>query len=74
MDGTQADATKRILRDFADDNHERRGRIVDLLKTMLADAEYYVAGQTLKIKATTPIAALEEALEYLVHNTFTKMG
>ena len=41
---------------------------------MLAEAEYFVAGQPLKVKATTPYAALDEALEYLIQNTFNKMG
>ena len=41
---------------------------------MLAEADYFVAGQPLKLKATSPLAALDEALEYLVQNTFTKMG
>ena len=41
---------------------------------MLAEADYYAAGQQLKLKATSPLAALNEALEYLVKNTFTKMG
>ena len=41
---------------------------------MLAEAEYFVAGQPLKIKATTPWAALDEAMEYLIQNTFNKMS
>ena len=41
---------------------------------MLAAADYFVAGQPLKIKASTPSARLDEAMEYLVQNTFTKMG
>ena len=45
-----------------------------LLGEMLASAEYFVAGQPLKIKASTPLAALDEALEYLIQNTFSKMG
>jgi hypothetical protein len=34
----------------------------------------FVAGQLLKIKGSTPSAALSEAMEYLVQNTFSKMG
>jgi len=41
---------------------------------MLANANYYAAGQKLKLKATAAMAALNEALQYLVENTFTKMG
>ena len=41
---------------------------------MLAAAEYFVAGQPLKLKASTPWAALDEAMEYLIQNTFSKMS
>jgi hypothetical protein len=73
-DGTISESTKRILRDFSDDNLERRTRLVTLLSEMVAEANYYATGQPLKMKASTPLAALDEALEYLVKNTFTKMG
>ena len=41
---------------------------------MLGNADFYVAGESLKLKAGTPMVQLDEALEYLVKNTFTKMG
>jgi hypothetical protein len=41
---------------------------------MLAVGEYFAAGQLLKVKSSTPAAALAEALEYLIQNTFSKMG
>ena len=37
-------------------------------------ADYFVAGQPLKPEATAPAACLDDALEYLVTNTFSKMG
>lgn len=73
-DGTLVEASKRILRGFSDDNQERRQRLVTLLTTMLSEADTYATGQPLKLKATSPLAALDEALEYLVKNTFTRMG
>ena len=73
-DGTISDSIKRILRDCADDNRQRRERLTTLLGEMLAAAEYFVAGQSLKIKASTPMAALDEAMEYLIQNTFNKMS
>lgn len=73
-DGTLPESTKRILRDFSDDNQERRTRLVTLLGQMVAEGTFYASGQPLKLKAGTPLAALDEALEYLVQNTFTKMG
>ena len=56
------------------ENQERRTRLFHLLGEMLVEAEYFVAGQPLKLKATTPQAALEEAMEYLIQNTFSKMS
>ncbi|MEI7688048.1 MAG: BREX system P-loop protein BrxC, partial [Planctomycetota bacterium] len=73
-DGTLSESTKRILRDCAEDNRDRRERLTTLLGEMLASAEYFVAGQPLKIKASTPIEALYEAMEYLIQNTFSKMS
>ena len=73
-DGTLSESTKRILRDCAEDNRQRRDRLTTLIGEMLAAAEYFVAGQPLKLKASTPLAALDEAMEYLIQNTFNKMG
>ena len=72
-DGTLAESTKRILRDCAEDNRQRRERLTTLLGDMLAAADYFVAGQSLRLKASTPLAALTEAMEYLIQNTFSKM-
>ena len=41
---------------------------------MLTQAKYFVAGQTRTSKATAPMAVLTNALEYLITNTFNKMG
>ena len=73
-DGTLPSTTKRIHRDLADENRIRRDRLTRLLGQMLADASYFVAGQRLEIAATAPQAALSEAMEYLIQNTFNKMG
>ena len=73
-DGTLSESTKRILRDSAEDNRQRRERLTNLLGEMLAAAEYFVAGQPLKLKASSPLAALDEAMEYLIQNTFNKMS
>ena len=72
-DGTLPSTTKRIHRDLADENRIRRDRLTRLLGEMLADASYFVAGQRLEIAASAPQAALSEAMEYLVQNTFNKM-
>ena len=69
-----AESTNRILNDCAADNQRRRDRLSALLGEMLAAAEYFVAGQPLKIKASNPSAALDEAMKYLIQNTFSKMS
>jgi len=73
-DSSLPDLTKRILRDNADDNRERREFLTTLLAEMLTEASYYVAGQQITIKASTAAACLAEALEYLITNSFSKMG
>ena len=73
-DGTIPETTKRILRDIQEDNQARRGRVVELLSDMLSSADYYVAGQSMKPGAGAPTLALQETMEYLIQNTFSKMG
>ena len=73
-DGTQPETTRRILHGFAEDNRERRDRLMDLLGEMLVDAKYAVAGQSFAPNATAPAGVLTEALEYLINNTFSKMN
>ena len=73
-DGTLPAATRRVHRDLADENRSRRERLTHLLADLLSGAQYFAVGQPIPIKASTPIAALEEALEYLVGNSFSKMS
>ena len=73
-DGTLPPTTKRIHRDLADENRIRRERLTSLLGEMLAAASYFVAGQRLEVVGSAPQAALSEAMEYLIQNTFTKMS
>ena len=73
-DGTLPPTTKRIHRDLADENRMRRERLTGLIGKMLADAHYFVAGQRLEVAGSEPLAALNEAMDYLIQNTFTKMG
>jgi hypothetical protein len=56
-DGTLSESTKRILRDCSEDNNARLERLTALLGEMMASGEYFVAGQPLKIEASTPSAA-----------------
>ena len=73
-DGTLPPTTQRIHRDLADENRTRREHLAHRLSDLLADASYFVAGQRLEVTGTTPRSALDEAMKFLIENTFTKMG
>jgi hypothetical protein len=73
-DGTLPESARRILRDISEDNRKRRSRLGTLLGEMLTTADYFADGQSLRLKATAPLAALDEVMQYLVQNTFTKMA
>ena len=72
-DSTLPETTKRILWDAAEDNRERRKRLAACSR-LVREADYFVAGQPLTIKSKSPSEAIEQALEYLIVNTFTKMS
>lgn len=76
--GPKADAAtpslKEILRTRKDENRERRARLVNLLSDLLAAGDFYALGQKPKIKAATAQVAADELLNYLVSNTYTKLG
>jgi len=73
-DGSLPENTKRILRACAEDNRQRRDRLVASLSTLLLEATYYAAGSKLTLKAGEAASAMTQALEYLIQNTFPKMG
>ena len=73
-DGTLPTTTKRIHSDLADENRRRSEHLTRLLGKMLTAASYFVAGQRLEVATAAPQAALGEAMEYLIQNTFNKMG
>ena len=73
-DSTSPPTTRRIHKDLAAENQQRRNLLANLLSDMLVDASYFVAGEKLATNASGPITAMEQALEYLVENTFTKLS
>ncbi len=72
--GNLPESTRKIRANIAADNHNRRGRLITLLTDLLSAADVFVVGQPLKLKSSAPMETLNEALEYLVQNSFTKMG
>jgi hypothetical protein len=72
-DAALPSTTKRIHRDLADENRQRRERLVIVLHDLLVGAEAFAAGQQIQTKATSPGPLLDELMDYLVRNTFNKM-
>ena len=73
-DAAAPESLKRILRDRAEENRERKTRLTTLLETMVVEGDYYACGQTLKQKITTPKIALYDSVSYMIANIFTKLG
>lgn len=73
-DGTLPHATQTILRNRMDENRQRRERLRALVERLVRDAEVYVVGQKLEPKAAGALQLVEEALDYFVRNTFSKLN
>lgn len=64
---------KRILADRKDENRERRARLVEQLSTALVNGDCYALGQKLPSKGATPSTQIDELVNYLISNTYTKL-
>jgi hypothetical protein len=73
-DAVAPDTLKRILRDRADENRERRNRLIALLDTLMVEADYYALGQSLQQTSTSSRAAIGSSVNYLIQNIYTKLG
>jgi hypothetical protein len=71
---TATPSLKRILYDRKDENRERRGRIVSRLSDLMSGGDFYALGQKLTLKPVGPPILLDELLNYLVSNTYSKLG
>ena len=69
-----APSLKRILLDRKDENRERKTRILAQLSDLLSRGDFYALGQKLTLKPQGPSVLLDEALNYLVSNTYSKLG
>ncbi len=63
---------KEILSSRQGENRERRLRLVKKISDMLVNADYYVMGKNITIKTSSAQKAVEDALDYVVQNTFGK--
>ena len=72
-DGSNSDLT-RILADRGRENQERRKRLRHILEDMLLQAECHALGQHMQLSSTSLVMRFDEACEYLLENTYTKLG
>ena len=68
-----AGSVKRILLDRKDENRDRRARILAQLSDLMVTGDCYALGQKPQIKATKPGMLLDELVNYLILNTYTKL-
>lgn len=73
-DGSAPSTTMTILRERAHENRQRRERLKAFVDRLLREGRYYAAGQLRENKATSAKAAIDDTLNYLVENTFPKLG
>lgn len=67
-------STRRIINERREENRERKERLVRAIEDLLLQADWYAVGRNVELKAGTPIHLLTQAMDYLVKNTFSKMG
>ncbi|HDS1772217.1 BREX system P-loop protein BrxC [Pseudomonas putida] len=72
-DGSQPELSK-ILAERGRENQERRKRLRLLLEELAERAEVYAQGQHLKLNSNNIVSKFDEACQYLLENTFTKLG
>lgn len=72
-DGSQPELSK-ILAERGRENQERKKRLRLLLEELAERAEVYAQGQHLKLKSNNIVSKFDEACQYLLENTFTKLG
>lgn len=73
-DGTLSPSTMKILRERQEENRQRRSRLNTRIGDLLSTAGYFVVGQQITPKSTTAPIAINQAVEYLIKNSFSKLG
>ena len=73
-DASASGNLRQILRDRADENRERKTRLIALLDDLISKAEYYALGKKLDIDGQTTSKAINDGFDYLVKNIFSKFS
>ena len=71
--GHATPALKRILSDRKDENRERRQRLVLQLSELMVAGNFYALGQSVQVKTNSPAAVMDDLLQYLISNTYSKL-
>lgn len=72
-DGSQPELSK-ILSERGRENQERKKRLRLMLEELAERAEVYAQGQHLKLNSSNIVNKFDEACQYLLENTFTKLS
>ncbi|WP_348944729.1 BREX system P-loop protein BrxC [Chitinibacter sp. FCG-7] len=67
-------AGKKILTFIKDENREREDRLRLQMSNLLAAAKLYVVGELVELKVSSASSVLDEAINYLVSNTYNKLS
>ncbi|MDB5531487.1 MAG: hypothetical protein JWR51_4590 [Devosia sp.] len=73
LDGSQPQSVTVIIRDQQTENSERRERIKIVLDRLVRESKIYIAGQHVENSGGSAQAIADDALDYLVDNTFKKL-
>jgi hypothetical protein len=68
------DSVKRVIDSHLRDNNARRKQLTSMAEELLLAARFFVHGQGFSPTTSTADKAIQEALDYLVANSFSKMG
>ena len=64
---------KAILQNRKEENRDRRLRLLHQLSNLIAEGDFFALGQSVPIKASGPDKVLDELLNYLITNTYSKL-
>ena len=73
-DAATSPTLRRILSDRADENRQRKTRLVAVLDDLMFRADYYALGTSLENHASSSRKAFDDSLDYLVLNIYSKFG
>ncbi|HOT77065.1 MAG TPA: BREX system P-loop protein BrxC, partial [Candidatus Wallbacteria bacterium] len=71
---TLPDSIKKILESKAQDNTNRKTRIKNMLVGLVAGADYFVCNEKFEVKLKDVKTAINNALEKLITNVYTKLS